>query len=379
MSETYTVTAKTIDEALDLADKLYGGKNKEISHEIVSMPKKGFLGFGSKEAVVKVTVTNAAEAVINTQSKPAQSKPAQPKPAQPKPAQPKPAQPKPVQPKPAQPKPAQPKPVQPKPVQPKTVQPKPINAETEKADNSNEISAYKTAEKSSAESEMRRGVSADEMNFAVEFVSRMIANMNLKATASPVDPGDIEFVKSDGADVYPEISITGEDTGVLIGHHGETLDSIQYLVNLAIYRNEKKSEGTSRDRSKITVDIEGYRAKREETLRSLARRMAARTVKYKKNMFLEPMNPYERRIIHSELQDYPDVATHSVGSDTNRKIIITYEGADKAPQKKRSRAPQNGRNLTRVKSEQTLQKSESSEEVTTLPKPAPLPKLDGME
>ena len=92
---------------------------------------------------------------------------------------------------------------------------------------------------------------------------------------------------------------------------------------------------------KITVDIENYREKREATLRALARRMAQKAIKYKRNMVLEPMNPYERRIIHSELQTFENVDTHSVGSDENRKVVITYEGADKAEQK---RSQKNRRN-----------------------------------
>ena len=90
---------------------------------------------------------------------------------------------------------------------------------------------------------------------------------------------------------------------------------------------------------KIVVDIEGYREKREETLRTLARRMAARAVKYKRNVFLEPMNAYERRIIHSELQSFENVSTHSVGADKDRKIIITYEGPDKRERPDRRRQP----------------------------------------
>ena len=170
------------------------------------------------------------------------------------------------------------------------------------------------------------------MSFAVDFVNLMIRNMNLEAVASPKSaPAGEEFICTPGADIYPEIEIEGRDTGVLIGHHGETLDAIQYLVNLALFRRSGASR-SEREHLKITVDIENYRAKREETLRALARRMAARAVKYKRNVFLEPMNPYERRIIHSELQDYPDVSTHSVGSDTSRKIIITYEGEDRISQ-----------------------------------------------
>lgn len=136
------------------------------------------------------------------------------------------------------------------------------------------------------------------------------------------------------------IDIQGDDTGFLIGHHGETLDAIQFLANLSASR---RSPTPNRDFLKIVVDIGNYRAKREETLRALARRMAAKAVKYKRNFVLEPMNPYERRIIHSEIQDIPDVSTHSVGSDENRKVVVTYEGADRQDRRRgsRRRPPQN--------------------------------------
>ena len=115
------------------------------------------------------------------------------------------------------------------------------------------------------------------------------------------------------------ISVDGEGAAVLIGHHGETLDSLQYLANLAA---NKRVNGVKREFVKITVDVEGYRAKREETLRALARRMAQKVLKFKKSVMLEPMNPYERRIIHSEVQKINGVSTNSIGSENNRKVVM---------------------------------------------------------
>ena len=97
-----------------------------------------------------------------------------------------------------------------------------------------------------------------------------------------------------------------------------SLDSLQHLVNLAACRTENKKAPCP----KISVDVEGYRAKRENSLRALARRMAEKVVKYKKSVMLEPMNPYERRIIHSELQSFKGVSTNSIGSENNRKVVI---------------------------------------------------------
>ncbi len=149
-------------------------------------------------------------------------------------------------------------------------------------------------------------------NLAIAFVKQLVSDMGLQV--------NVEMKESDGEGKL--IDITGEGAGVLIGHHGETLDGIQYLANLAA---NKKIDGEKRDYVKITVDAEGYRAKREETLRALARRMAEKVLKYKKSVMLEPMNPYERRIIHSEIQNIDGVSTNSIGSENNRKIVIYLE------------------------------------------------------
>ncbi|MGN1346403.1 MAG: RNA-binding cell elongation regulator Jag/EloR [Eubacteriales bacterium] len=185
------------------------------------------------------------------------------------------------------------------------------------------------------EDRQKVGVTEAEMQYALDFANTLLRNMAIEAEAKAAAcPEGEEYVIEGDANVYPKIDIEGSGTGILIGHHGETLDAVQYLVNLAALRQSRQKGG---DYVKIVVDIENYRAKREETLRALARRMAARAVKYKRNVFLEPMNAYERRIIHSELHNFENVSTHSVGTDKNRKIIITYEGPDKVQQPRRER------------------------------------------
>ncbi|MBR2019032.1 MAG: protein jag [Clostridia bacterium] len=144
---------------------------------------------------------------------------------------------------------------------------------------------------------------------AAEFIRKIVADMELNLTVA-VKPGSNDDTL---------ITVDGEGAGMLIGHHGETLDSLQYLANLAA---NKKVKGEKREYVKITVDVEGYRAKREEALRALARRMAAKVVKGKKSVMLEPMNPYERRIIHSEVQDIEGVSTNSIGSENNRRVVM---------------------------------------------------------
>lgn len=175
-------------------------------------------------------------------------------------------------------------------------------------------------------------VTPEEMDFALGFTNTLLKNMELSATAK-AEPAPAELTVPEGM-VYAKIVIEGDDTGILIGHHGDTLDAIQYLANLCASRN---SGNGKKEFVKIVVDIENYRAKREETLRALARRMSAKAVKYKRNFVLEPMNPYERRIIHSEVQGMENVSTHSVGSDENRKIVITYEGPDKVNHSRKNR------------------------------------------
>lgn len=134
------------------------------------------------------------------------------------------------------------------------------------------------------------------------------------------------------------ITIEGEGASALIGHHGDTLEAFQYLVNLAA--NKKDDE--DRQYTRITINIENYREKREETLRKLAAKMAAKVKKTGRNVALEPMNAYERRIIHAEIQKIEGVSTNSVGSEGNRRVIIFPEGAAKPTEmtkpEKRSRS-----------------------------------------
>ena len=154
-------------------------------------------------------------------------------------------------------------------------------------------------------------------DMSYDFVRSVIADIGLKAEAEL-------YACEDGT---RRITIVGEDASTLIGHHGDTLDALQYLANLASTRKNSKGE---RDKSRVTIDIEGYRKKREETLRALARRMAQKAIRNKRSVMLEPMSAYERRIIHSEIQGIEGVSTNSIGSDNNRKIVIFL--TDKKPE-----------------------------------------------
>ena len=168
-----------------------------------------------------------------------------------------------------------------------------------------------------AELKMERRFVENGEDMSFDFVKTVIADIGLSAEAEL-------YSCEDGT---RRITIVGADASTLIGHHGDTLDALQYLANLASARKNIKGE---RDKSRVTIDIEGYRKKREETLRALARRMAAKALRNKRSVMLEPMSAYERRIIHSEIQGIEGVSTNSIGSDNNRKIVIFL--TDKKPQ-----------------------------------------------
>ncbi len=167
-----------------------------------------------------------------------------------------------------------------------------------------------------ADLKMERRVVGEGEDMSFDFVKTVIADIGLNAEAEL-------YSCEDGT---RRITIVGDDASALIGHHGDTLDALQYLANLASTRKNIRGE---RDKSRVTIDIEGYRKKREETLRALARRMAAKALRNRRSVMLEPMSAYERRIIHSEIQGIEGVSTNSIGSDNNRKIVIFL--TDKKP------------------------------------------------
>ena len=195
------------------------------------------------------------------------------------------------------------------------------NHKKQKADKPQEPKAKAEKEKSvaipEAELKLEKREVKDGEDMSFEFVKTLISDIGLAAEAEL-------YSCEDGT---RRIIISGDDASTLIGHHGDTLDALQYLANLASARKNINGE---RDKSRVTIDIEGYRAKREETLRALARRMDAKELRNRRSVMLEPMSAYERRIIHSEIQGIEGVSTNSVGSDNNRKIVIFL--TDKKPQ-----------------------------------------------
>jgi spoIIIJ-associated protein len=139
---------------------------------------------------------------------------------------------------------------------------------------------------------------------AVDFLEKILDKMGIIGTV---------IAKFEGETL--SLDIIGNDMAILIGRRGQTLDSLQYLVSLVV--NKDRS-----DYMRVSLDTESYRAKRKETLEKLAHRLAAKARKLRKDIVLEPMNPYERRIIHSTLQGSPYVSTKSEGEEPNRKVVI---------------------------------------------------------
>ncbi len=151
---------------------------------------------------------------------------------------------------------------------------------------------------------VRVTVKEDPKQIAAEFLDQMLQGMGIEATYNMKLEKDILYV-----------DVVGRDMGVLIGRRGQTLDAIQYLVSLVVNKNRE-------DYLKVIMDTENYRRKREETLVRLAKKLAYKVQVTKEDIVLEPMNPYERRIIHAALQNHPKVVTRSQGEEPFRKVII---------------------------------------------------------
>jgi spoIIIJ-associated protein len=142
---------------------------------------------------------------------------------------------------------------------------------------------------------------------AKEFLAGLLDHMGVQA--------QVKLEQRAEGGIY--ITLEGAKLGALIGHRGETLDAIQQLTNYAVNRGRAH-------RVRIHIDAENYRAKREESLQHLAEKVAAKVVKYRRNITLEPMNAYERHVIHETLQDYPDVITYSTGTEPNRRTVVAF-------------------------------------------------------
>ena len=292
MKQEFKIMAKTVEEAYAKAHDIYDQLG-DLDIQVISSGKKGFLGIGSKPAEILVIVDDGKEEIVA------------PKPEK----KPEPKQEKKVEAK-------QEKKHEPKPQQKKET-PKQEKKEAPKQEKKVEAQPQPAEKvKTKEEKEESINVTVEEKTLAMNFLKDFVRDIGLACTVE----GDLTL--NEKGFVSRLITIEGEDAPSLIGHRGEMLDALQYLANLCLAR---KSEGDNKEYVKVIVDIASYREKREQTLRSLAKRMADKAMKYQRNVQLEPMNPYERMIIHSEIQGIEGVSTHSVGYDENRRIVICPE------------------------------------------------------
>ena len=287
MEKTLIASGKTIDLAIESALAQLGLDRDSVSVMVLQQAKAGFLGFGAQPAKVQVTyeapdpVPEAPKVALSSasRSKP-KAKPAAPKAEAPKP-EPKP-EPKPV-PK-AEKKPEPPKaPRQEKPKAPKA----------EKAPKQEKV--YAPAQPGSVEEKIE------------VFLKGLLEHMGSQAVPHAWKENDNTYM----------VELVGQDLGYLIGRRGDTLDALQHLANYTINRGV---EGHIR----INVDAEEYRQKREESLRRYAVKKAQQVLKARRRTTLEPMNAYERHVIHATLQDMDRITTYSVGTEPNRRVVIEY-------------------------------------------------------
>ncbi len=298
MEKTLIATGKTIDLAIEAALQQLGLDRDSVSVMVLQKEKAGFLGFGAQPAKVEVTyevpdpvvVPEKPKSALGSASRSNKAKVNNPAPA-PKKEEPK-QQPKKEEPKKEESKKPEQKKEQPKKAEPKQNRPE-RKPEAPKAPAAPKV--YAPAQEGSVEQKIE------------VFVKGLLEHMDSQAVphASKVD------------DNTYHVELVGEDLGYLIGRRGDTLDAIQHLCNYSVGRNV---EGHIR----INVDAEDYRAKREDSLRKYARKKAQQVLKARRRTTLEPMNAYERHVIHAALQEMENITTHSTGTEPNRRVVIEY-------------------------------------------------------
>lgn len=313
MEKTIVSTGKTIDLAVEAALNQLGLDRDSVSVMVLQQAKSGFLGFGAQPAKVQLSyevpdpieekVPEKPKSALGSasRSKPkATALPDTAKPQPPKPEAPKAEAPKPVAPAaepPRQDKPAAPKPPRaPRPERKFDAPKAPREPREPRPERKVEPpKEYTPAEPGSTEEKIE------------QFIQGLLEHMGSKAVP--------HCWKVDG-NTY-KVDLTGEDLGYLIGRRGDTLDAIQHLTNYTVNRDV---DGHIR----VNVDAESYREKREDSLRRYARKKAQQVLKARRRTTLEPMNAYERHVIHAALQDMENITTHSTGVEPNRRVVIEY-------------------------------------------------------
>jgi len=274
------MTGKTEDEAIRRALEQLGLERDDVSVEILERAKSGFLGIGGSPATVRVSYDDG-----------------QPEP-----------KPEPVKP---EPKSAAPK-AEKKPVYCAEVLQKEVRAreKQEREARRGERRAEPKAEKAPREPAVLGEEVRDEKSEQIRtFLSGLLEHMDAKAEVKVYEVEKNRY----------KVILEGEKLGALIGRRGETLDAIQQLTNYSINR------GGESKRARVQIDAENYREKREESLERLAQKVAGKVVKYRRNVTLEPMNAYERHVIHTALQDTQYITTFSIGTEPNRRVVVSYD------------------------------------------------------
>ena len=274
------MTGKTEDEAIRRALEQLGLERDDVSVEILERAKSGFLGIGGSPATVRVSYDDG-----------------QPEP-----------KPEPVKP---EPKSAAPK-AEKKPVYCAEVLQKEVRAreKQEREAKRGERRAEPKAEKAPREPAVLGEEIRDEKSEQIRtFLSGLLEHMDAKAEVKVYEVEKNRY----------KVIFEGEKLGALIGRRGETLDAIQQLTNYSINR------GGESKRARVQIDAENYREKREESLERLAQKVAGKVVKYRRNVTLEPMNAYERHVIHTALQDTQYITTFSIGTEPNRRVVVSYD------------------------------------------------------
>lgn len=304
----YEVSARTIEEAVSQGLEHLGVSISDVKVDVIEEGSKGLFGlFGSRPAKVRLTlmddtqpVENVAHSILADALNKEEAK-QQPK-AQEKAEKPEEKAEKPVKAM----KPAMAKKETAEGDEAEKPAPKPRKPREPK-----EAKAPKEAKEPAEPKEIVPAEQADRETAAgraQEFLQELtqLMGVNVSVAVATDEEGNVR------------VNMDGDTLGILIGRRGETLDALQYLTSLRVNRGQSNY-------TRVTLDTEGYRAKREEALVRLANRMANRAQKTGRKVSLEPMNPYERRILHSALQDHPSVTTHSEGEEPNRHVVISLK------------------------------------------------------
>ena len=316
MEKTLVTSGKTIDLAIEAALAQLGLDRDSVSVQVLQQAKAGFLGFGAQPAKVQVTY-EAPEEVPEAPKVALSSASRKPKAAAPAPKLAEPA------PKLAEPAPVKPEPVKPEPAKPVEAPKAEVKAEEKRPEVRPERPQQPRAPRASQPpKEPREPREPKAPAVPKEYAPAEPGSVEekievfLKGLLEHMDSKAVPHCWKESGNAY-QVDLVGDDLGYLIGRRGDTLDAIQHLCNYAVNR---EVEGHIR----VSVDAESYRQKREESLRRYARKKAQQVLKARRRTTLEPMNAYERHVIHAALQDMENITTHSTGVEPNRCVVIEY-------------------------------------------------------